>query len=60
MSISESEPELSGSESCQSDDQTTSSSSEEELQKKPPTPQTVHNWWLNENLGSGYSGIILI
>lgn len=56
MSISESESELSNSESCGSDDETSEYSSEEEPQK-PPIPQTVYNWWLNENLGSGYSGV---
>ncbi|KAF7768193.1 hypothetical protein Agabi119p4_7436 [Agaricus bisporus var. burnettii] len=26
--------------------------------EEPPIPQTVQNWWLNEKLGSGYSGSI--
>jgi len=32
--------------------------SEEEEEAPPPIPSVIANWWLNENLGSGYSGTI--
>jgi hypothetical protein len=51
MAISGSGSEPISSETCGSIDET---SSDEE----PPIPRTVHNWWLNEKLGSGYSGKI--
>jgi hypothetical protein len=57
MSISESESEHPSSESYDSDDDTTSGYSNEP-QKPPPFPQTIQNWWLSTNLGSGYSGML--
>jgi len=55
MSISESESEPS-LQSQSSDDATTSYSTEGSDRKPPRYPAVVQNWWLNETLGSGYSG----
>ena len=46
-------------ESVFSSEQDYSDSEESEVSvKKPPSiPAVIANWWLNENLGSGYSGM---
>jgi casein kinase 1 len=45
-SVATSEEDYSGSEE-----------SEVTIEKPPPIPAVIANWWLNENLGSGYSGM---
>lgn len=37
-------------------DYSDSEESEVSIQKPPSIPAVIANWWLNENLGSGYSG----
>ncbi|KIM43398.1 hypothetical protein M413DRAFT_444226 [Hebeloma cylindrosporum] len=39
-------------------DYSDSEGSEVSVQKPPAIPSVIANWWLNENLGSGYSGSI--
>jgi len=41
------------------EDYSDSEESEVSIEKPPPIPAVIANWWLNENLGSGYSGMSL-